>query len=121
MPIQTEKLDCVFQFPDQTRLQALAHLFRHKYAGRVFWYGVAQFPETPDALPDGAAGASVTFGDGRAGHVAFRDGKTGPGGYFEAAFVGLDNLDLPSSARPKPGNDPSGEPGSGEADNIEFG
>jgi hypothetical protein len=94
---QTEKLDCVFQLPDQTQHQALAHLFWHKYAGRVFWYGVAQFPETPDALPEGETGTSVTFDDGRVGHVWFRDVRIGPGGYFEVGFVGLDRLEVPGS------------------------
>jgi hypothetical protein len=119
MSTQSEKLDCVFQVPDQTRHPALAHLFWHKYAGRVFWYGVAQFPETP-ALPDGVAGGSVTFDDGRVGQVAFRDGKTGPGGYFEVAFVGLDQLGVPKASRPSPGNDPGPQPDAEETDQVEF-
>jgi hypothetical protein len=94
---QAEKLDCVFQFPDQTRHQALAHLFWHRYAGRLFWYGVAQFHETPQALPEGTAHVSVSFDDGRAGHVFFRDGKRGIGGYFEVAFVGVGELEKPTS------------------------
>lgn len=119
MSIQSERLDCVFQVPDQPRHPALAHLFWHKDAGRVFWYGVAQFAETP-ALPEGAAGGSVAFDDGRVGRVVFRDRKMGPGGYSEVAFVGLDQLGVPTASRPNPGNDPSPQPDSGETDRVEF-
>jgi hypothetical protein len=120
MSTQSEKLDCVFQFSGQARHPAPAHLFWHKYAGRVFWYGVAQFPETPEALPEGAS-VSVTFEDGRAGHARFRDGKTGPGGYTEAAYVGVDRLKLPSAPPPSPGSGPSPGPGSDGSDSVEFG
>lgn len=122
MSTQSEKLDCVFQLPDQSRHPALAHLFWHKYAGRVFWYGVAQFPETPpEALPDGVAVCSVAFDDGRVGQVIFRDGKMGPGGYLEVGFVGLGKLQAPAAPRPGAGNDPGKEPGPDESDRVEFG
>jgi hypothetical protein len=120
MSTQTEKLECVFQFPDQTRHPALAHLFWHKYAGRIFWYGVAQFSETPDPIPKGVAGVLVTFDDRRAGRAVFRDGKVGPGGYFEVGFVGLDNLEVPSPPRPNPDHDPSTQLDSEETDRVEF-
>ncbi|HKB03900.1 MAG TPA: hypothetical protein VKD90_16885 [Gemmataceae bacterium] len=110
MSTQTEKLDCVFQFPDGTRHAAQAHLFWHKYAGRVFWYGVAQFPETSIPLPDEIVVGSVTFDDGRVGRAAFRDGRVGPGGYFEVGFVGLDQLGVPSPSRKKRASEPNPEP-----------
>ena len=109
MSTQSDKLDCVFHLPDQTQHAALAQLFWHKYAGRVFWYGVAQFPETPGALPEGAAGGSVTFDDGRAGQVWFRDGRVGPGGYFEVGFDGLDQLGVQPPRREDPGPGPAAE------------
>jgi hypothetical protein len=116
MSTQTEKLDCVFQLPDQTRHPALAHLFWHKYAGRIFWYGVAQFPETSSPLTEEVAVGAVTFDDRRVGRVAFRDGRLGPGGYFEVAFVGLDQLGVPSPPRQKPdrGPEPDSESALGE-------
>jgi hypothetical protein len=116
MSTQTEKLDCMFQLPDGTRHPALAHLFWHKYAGRIFWYGVAQFPETSIPLPDEVAVGSVAFDDGRVGRAAFRDGRMGPGGYFEVGFVGLDQLGVPSPPRKKPVADSEAEARSPDGD-----
>ena len=76
MTVESRKVDCVFQFPDETRHDAITHLFEHKYAGRVFWYGVAQFTEVPHDLPEGLNGGRAIFEDGRSGGVSFRDGQT---------------------------------------------
>ena len=95
MTTESRKLDCLFHFPAGTQHQATAHLFEHEYAGRVFWYGVAQFAEIPKDLPEGLNGGRVTFDDGSTGGVSFRDGKLLSGGYMEVGFIGLSTLQRP--------------------------
>jgi hypothetical protein len=92
MSVESRNVDCVFHFPDGTQHGATANLFEHAYAGRVFWYGVAQFCELPHGLPEGLNGGRVTFEDGRFGGVSFLDGKSLSGGYLEVGFVGLSSL-----------------------------
>jgi len=92
MTVESRKLDGVFHFPDGTQHQATAHLFEHEYAGRVFWYGVAQFSEVPHQIPEGLNGGRATFEDGSSGGVSFRDGKLVSGGYMEVGFVGVSKL-----------------------------
>lgn len=91
--VGSRKLDCVFHFPDGTQHQATAHLFQHEYAGRVFWYGVAQFSQVPDQFPEeGLNGGRATFEDGSSGGVSFFDGRLASGGYMEVGFVGVSRL-----------------------------
>jgi len=97
MAIQSNKFDCVFHFPDDTTHQATAHVFEHEYAGRVFWYGVAQFGEVPQDLPQGIITGRITLEDGRFGGVSFINGKITSDGYMEVGFVGLSTLQTPNS------------------------
>jgi hypothetical protein len=92
MNVESRKVDCVFCFPDGTQHQATAHLFEHEYSRRVFWYGVAQFGEVLQQLPEGLNSGRVTFEDGRLGGVSFLDGKILSGGYMEVGFVGVSTL-----------------------------
>ena len=89
--MESKKIDCVFQVSEQFSLNAMAHLFEHKYAGRIFWFGVAQFDERTDKLPIERV-IRLSFDDGRIGYVTIRDGKMSADGYFEVAFIGMDEL-----------------------------
>lgn len=85
-----KKLDCLFHFPGLNPHQATAHLFEQEYAGRVFWFGVAQFGDVPTHdLPERPFG--MEFEDGRKGLACHVDGKMS-GDYFEIGFVGVTTL-----------------------------
>lgn len=93
LEIDSQNLACIFTFPDMTEHKATAQLFTHRYDGRLFWYGVAQFAEVPIALPGELNGGKVTFDDGRSGGVSFNNGTCRSGGYFEVDFVGVSKLE----------------------------
>jgi hypothetical protein len=87
MDITTEKIGCAFQFPE-AECKGMAHVFTHRYAGREFWYGVAQLTDAPPSNPPSV---QVVFDDGRVGYASICDGKLS-GDYTEVGFIGLARL-----------------------------